>query len=156
MHLSCSRAFLAYGFQFNEEDRNVAKPRQNFSRNLDLLWREYFKDPSRWWDIRKSKTSPSSPDLRHKVTKQPLWFHSCFNPSWVQEELQRLGILPSQTGKGGVFHSENESKKARSGYDLVKEEEETYTDNNPQVLFDCCDGAISLLKDCALHKNLSK
>ena len=34
----------------------------------DYLWRQYFSDPSQWWDNRKSKRNPKGPDFKHKVT----------------------------------------------------------------------------------------
>lgn len=61
-------------------------------RDLELLWREYFRDPSRFWDSRNSKATPRSPDFRHKQSWEPLWLHSHQNPHWVKEELRRCGL----------------------------------------------------------------
>ncbi|KAI5065495.1 hypothetical protein GOP47_0020190 [Adiantum capillus-veneris] len=62
----------------------------------DLLWKEFFKDPSKWWDNRSSKRSPKQPDFKHKLTKEPLWVDSRKNPSWVKDELYRLGFSVEQ------------------------------------------------------------
>eukprot|EP00250_Pteridium_aquilinum_P009425 c18660_g1_i1 orf=3-413(-) len=42
-------------------------------RDLDLLWKEYFRDSSQFRDCGNSKRGPRSPDFRHKQTKEPLW-----------------------------------------------------------------------------------
>ncbi|KAI5065733.1 hypothetical protein GOP47_0020428 [Adiantum capillus-veneris] len=60
---------------------------------MDLLWKEFFRDPSRWWDARNSKPSSRHPDFKHRVSGEPLWMDSCGNPSWVHEELRSRGFL---------------------------------------------------------------
>eukprot|EP00250_Pteridium_aquilinum_P020916 c24989_g17_i1 orf=63-389(+) len=54
-------------------------------RSSDSLWKEYFRDPSQWWDNRISKVGPSYPDFKHKLTKESLWIDGRHNPSWVGE-----------------------------------------------------------------------
>ncbi|KAI5065602.1 hypothetical protein GOP47_0020297 [Adiantum capillus-veneris] len=62
---------------------------RNRPYEVGLLWKEYFRDPTQWWDNRTSKTSPSFPDFKHKVTRDPLWIDGRCTPSWVHEELKR-------------------------------------------------------------------
>eukprot|EP00250_Pteridium_aquilinum_P018976 c24248_g10_i1 orf=120-530(+) len=69
--------------------------RKRSPRTCDLLWREYFKDPSQWWDNRRIKAGPAYPDFRHKVTKKCLQIDGCYTPSWVGEELRRRGLAMS-------------------------------------------------------------
>eukprot|EP00250_Pteridium_aquilinum_P007771 c17427_g3_i1 orf=66-536(+) len=65
-------------------------------RDLDSLWKEYFMDPSQFWDSRNNKTGPRSPDFRHKQTWEPLWINGWHNPPWVKEELSRSGVRTSR------------------------------------------------------------
>lgn len=55
---------------------------------VEALWKEYFRDPSQWWDNRNIKLSPSCPDFKHKATRKALWF-GLSSPPWVLEELRR-------------------------------------------------------------------
>ncbi|KAI5080114.1 hypothetical protein GOP47_0005593 [Adiantum capillus-veneris] len=66
--------------------------REDFERRNDLSWKEFFRDPSLWWDKRSTKRNPRQPDFKHKLTKQPLWMDSPYNPSWVAEELISRGF----------------------------------------------------------------
>eukprot|EP00250_Pteridium_aquilinum_P005454 c15543_g1_i1 orf=3-602(-) len=52
------------------------------------LWIDFFKDPSFWKDNRNTKTNPKAPDFTHRLTNQPLWLDSWFNPSWVHDRLE--------------------------------------------------------------------
>eukprot|EP00250_Pteridium_aquilinum_P011492 c20103_g2_i1 orf=1-540(-) len=64
-------------------------------RPSDLLWRDYFRDPSQWWDNRIGKLGPAYPDFKHKVSKKSLWINRRSSPSWVVEELRRRGLAMS-------------------------------------------------------------
>lgn len=64
----------------------------------DLLWREYFADPSSFWDNRNDKRSPNSPDFAHKTKKNAKGYAAGLylpendrfkkNPSWVASALR--------------------------------------------------------------------
>jgi hypothetical protein len=65
---------------------------------LDALWREFFADPSQWYDNRRDKRTPNSPDFKHKTKKTPdgkynlgLYADDKKNPSWVADGLRQLG-----------------------------------------------------------------
>jgi len=57
---------------------------------VEKRWREFFTDPSQWWDNRMEKGNPGYPDFRHKKSKEPLWIDGKFNPPWVESELAAM------------------------------------------------------------------
>ncbi|CAM6118183.1 unnamed protein product [Calypogeia fissa] len=59
-------------------------------RRLENLWRDFFSDPSQWWDHRADKASVKYPDFTHKRTQQALWLDNRRNPRWLKPELAAL------------------------------------------------------------------
>ncbi|CAM6129666.1 unnamed protein product [Calypogeia fissa] len=59
-------------------------------RVVEKLWREFFSDPSQWWDHRSDKANIKYPDFKHKKTQAPLWLDGKLNPPWVESELAAL------------------------------------------------------------------
>src|SRR4051794_31454598 len=55
------------------------------------LWQMFFCKPHEWWDKRKSKQYPSSPDFKHKFTGENLSLNAN-DPPWVKRQLQLLDI----------------------------------------------------------------
>ncbi|KAH9551807.1 hypothetical protein CY35_09G032400 [Sphagnum magellanicum] len=53
-------------------------------------WREFFANPSQWWDHRLEKEDTRHPDFTHKETKDALWLDSNANPPWVVMELAAM------------------------------------------------------------------
>ncbi|XP_074585748.1 protein OSB1, mitochondrial [Curcuma longa] len=51
------------------------------------LWQVFFANPHEWWDNRKHKLYPYSPDFRHKDTHECLWLKPN-DPPWIQRQLQ--------------------------------------------------------------------
>ncbi|PIA52331.1 hypothetical protein AQUCO_01000295v1, partial [Aquilegia coerulea] len=51
------------------------------------LWQVFFVSPHEWWDNRKNKKNPRSPDFKHKDTGETLWL-SPTDPPWVRRQLQ--------------------------------------------------------------------
>ncbi|KAF5174961.1 Osb1 protein [Thalictrum thalictroides] len=51
------------------------------------LWQVFFVSPHEWWDNRKQKKNPRSPDFKHKDTGEGLWL-SPTDPPWVRRQLQ--------------------------------------------------------------------
>lgn len=46
-------------------------------------------DPSQWWDSRRAKINPGSPNFRHKARRKALWVDGWSTPQWaIQGELQ--------------------------------------------------------------------
>lgn len=66
---------------------------------MDALWREFFADPTAFYDNRTSKKNPNGPDFAHKTKtdakgyKQGLWIIDRYgkNPSWVPAALAQAG-----------------------------------------------------------------
>lgn len=56
-------------------------------RNRLHLWHVFFANPSEWWDNRKSKLKPGSPDFKHKDTGEALWLTDS-DPPWINQQLQ--------------------------------------------------------------------
>ncbi|KAH8965947.1 hypothetical protein BDL97_04G143100 [Sphagnum fallax] len=60
---------------------------------VEKRWREFFSDPSQWWDNRPArvvKKNARFPDFQHKKTLHPLWLNCKHNPRWVQVKLAAL------------------------------------------------------------------
>ncbi|KAI5061374.1 hypothetical protein GOP47_0023879 [Adiantum capillus-veneris] len=68
--------------------------------NVELLWREFFADPSQWWDKRKRKANPNAPDFKHKKTQKALWIDGPNNPGWVKFMLEEKCKADSQDDSG--------------------------------------------------------
>ncbi|CAK9234452.1 unnamed protein product [Sphagnum troendelagicum] len=64
--------------------------------SVEKLWREFFSDPSQWWDHRSEKANPRYPDFKHKKTREALWLSDKFKPSWVEAEIATMvpGTVP--------------------------------------------------------------
>ncbi|EXB38634.1 hypothetical protein L484_014448 [Morus notabilis] len=55
------------------------------------LWQVFFSNPYEWWDNRKQKLYPGSPDFKHKDTGEALWL-SPNDPPWIKKQLQLLDL----------------------------------------------------------------
>ncbi|KAH9557995.1 hypothetical protein CY35_07G114000 [Sphagnum magellanicum] len=53
------------------------------SGHTEKVWREFFSDPSQWWDCRPGKVNARYPDFKHKKTQDALWLGDRRNPPWV-------------------------------------------------------------------------
>ncbi|CAM6003174.1 unnamed protein product [Sphagnum balticum] len=53
------------------------------SGHTEKVWREFFSDPSQWWDCRPEKVNARYPDFKHKKTQDALWLGGRRNPPWV-------------------------------------------------------------------------
>ncbi|KAJ7570944.1 hypothetical protein O6H91_01G141200 [Diphasiastrum complanatum] len=60
--------------------------------NVENLWREFFSDPSQWWDHRSEKVNAKYPDFKHKKTQEALWLVDRQNPPWVEAELAAMAL----------------------------------------------------------------
>jgi len=69
------------------------------SHERETLWREFFSDPSQWWDCRPEKVNPRYPDFKHKNAGHALWLVDNWNPPWMVAELAALapGTVPVDT-----------------------------------------------------------
>jgi len=56
----------------------------------ETLWRQFFSDPSQWWDCRSEKVNPRYPDFKHKKTQYALWLDHRGNPPWVGAKLASM------------------------------------------------------------------
>ncbi|CAK9870037.1 unnamed protein product [Sphagnum jensenii] len=56
----------------------------------EKLWREFFSDPSQWWDHRSEKMNARYPDFTHKQTRLGLWLYDCCKPAWVDVEIAAM------------------------------------------------------------------
>ncbi|KAH8958034.1 hypothetical protein BDL97_07G123400 [Sphagnum fallax] len=56
----------------------------------EKLWREFFTDPSQWWDHRPEKANERYPDFKHKKTGEALWLEDRQNPPWVAAEIAAM------------------------------------------------------------------
>ncbi|KAI5075882.1 hypothetical protein GOP47_0009958 [Adiantum capillus-veneris] len=74
----------------------MSKEDRKISRSKDFLWKEFFRDPSKWRDYREGKSSPNYPDFKLEATGEPLWMDSWRNPSWVHGELRRKGFIQEE------------------------------------------------------------
>lgn len=71
----------------------------NHGGSTEELWQAFFANPVDWWDNRKNKRNPKSPDFKHKHTSEALWVEGKYNPPWVKSQLAildtRMGSLQS-------------------------------------------------------------
>ncbi|KAH8961064.1 hypothetical protein BDL97_05G031600 [Sphagnum fallax] len=67
----------------------------------EKVWREFFSDPSQWWDCRPEKMNARYPDFKHKKkTEDALWLGDRRNPPWVAAE---VAAMPPGTVQMGSF-----------------------------------------------------
>jgi hypothetical protein len=70
------------------------------SSDVDLQWRDYFRNPGEYWDNRQNKTNPNGPDFKKKVGKfagpdekrnaPALWIDRKDTPTWVHDQLGKI------------------------------------------------------------------
>ncbi|XP_031273386.1 protein OSB1, mitochondrial-like [Pistacia vera] len=80
----------------------------------EYLWQLYFSNPYEWWDNRKNKLSPGSPDFKHKDTGEALWLKPN-DPPWIKRQLQLLDS--KMAGQGLQSHVGSHSRVAMWTYD---------------------------------------
>eukprot|EP00250_Pteridium_aquilinum_P020845 c24964_g3_i1 orf=2-1366(-) len=73
----------------------------------ERLWKDYFRDPSLWWDRRSSKTNPNAADFRHKFNRESLWLDAWDNPSWVHQMLRGREIIREASLEEGLLKVED-------------------------------------------------
>ncbi|CAN1273857.1 Protein OSB1, mitochondrial [Linum perenne] len=89
-----SFAFTAFthfnsSYVVNQEG-NIGSASQFKGYKNDLyLWQVFFHNPDEWWDNRRDKKNPRSPDFKHKDTGEALWLGRD-DPPWIRKQLQRL------------------------------------------------------------------
>jgi hypothetical protein len=85
---------LRYGSLASSRGGEVGSTAARHER--DTLWREFFSDPSQWWDYRPEKVNPTYPDFKHKNAGHALWLVDNRNPPWMVAELAALapGTVP--------------------------------------------------------------
>lgn len=67
--------------------------------DLEQKWKDFFANPSNWWDNRTSKKGSKYPDFRHKTSGEVLWIDSFNSPAWVKPQ---LAVLDSNQGSQSV------------------------------------------------------
>ncbi|KAH9532480.1 hypothetical protein CY35_19G097600 [Sphagnum magellanicum] len=75
--LIASCGHIALASSWSGHDGKVA------SGHTEKVWREFFSDPSQWWDCRPEKVNARYPDFKHKKTQDALWLGDRRNPPWV-------------------------------------------------------------------------
>ncbi|KAJ7542120.1 hypothetical protein O6H91_10G090800 [Diphasiastrum complanatum] len=68
--------------------------------SMEQRWKEFFADPSQWWDNRFTKKSSKHPDFKHKSTLESLWVDVWLNPCWVNERMVSMALGHIQSGDG--------------------------------------------------------
>ncbi|KAI5055380.1 hypothetical protein GOP47_0028901 [Adiantum capillus-veneris] len=86
---------------------------------LDSLWKDFFRDPSQWWDNRTLKPSPAYPDFVHKDSRQGLWLHSFRNSSWLSAELRRHGLFDAPSVDTQILYFTIRLKACARSKDLL-------------------------------------
>ncbi|XP_028802973.1 protein OSB1, mitochondrial-like [Neltuma alba] len=76
------------GHEVLESTKGKKSHAQDYENRLHL-WQVFFTNPHEWWDNRKHKSNPNSPDFKHKNTGEALWL-SKDDPPWVKRQLQKL------------------------------------------------------------------
>ncbi|CAM6038172.1 unnamed protein product [Sphagnum compactum] len=73
-----------------ETEAAIRAPGEYPGGHTEKLWREFFVDPSHWWDHRPEKTNERYPDFKHKKTGEALWIEDRRNPAWVAGEMAAM------------------------------------------------------------------
>ncbi|TXG52339.1 hypothetical protein EZV62_021508 [Acer yangbiense] len=73
-------------------------------QNRLYLWHVFFTNPHEWWDNRKDKKYPNSPDFKHKDTGEVLWFQPN-DPPWIKKQLQLIDSKMAEQGLRGDVRS---------------------------------------------------
>jgi pentatricopeptide repeat protein len=63
---------------------------QAASGHREKVWREFFSEPSQWWDCWPEKVNARYPDFKHKKTQDALWIGDRRNPPWVAAEVAAM------------------------------------------------------------------
>ncbi|CAL4943209.1 unnamed protein product [Urochloa decumbens] len=61
------------------------------------LWQVFFANPYEWWDNRQSKLWASSPDFKHKDTREKIWLQPD-DPPWVRKQLELHDLEVAENG----------------------------------------------------------
>ncbi|CAN6287528.1 unnamed protein product [Urochloa humidicola] len=64
------------------------------------LWQIFFANPYEWWDNRQSKLWASSPDFKHKDTREKIWLQPD-DPPWVRKQLELHDLEVAEYGHKG-------------------------------------------------------
>ncbi|KAJ7551491.1 hypothetical protein O6H91_06G017400 [Diphasiastrum complanatum] len=127
---------------------------------MEYLWREFFSDPSQWWDNRSIKKSPKYPDFRHKSTHEGLWIEGWLNPTWVKSKMATKPLSQLQSGGGlrsWILNSGNGdsmSKLCEEGpWQEALHTMELMVQQNTRAPINAY---VGLLKECARRKDLAE
>ncbi|KAM7517107.1 hypothetical protein LguiA_006690 [Lonicera macranthoides] len=74
-------------FHKAEQSRAVDESNVEKYKNRLHLWQMFFANPHEWWDNRKNKVNPKSPDFKHKDTGEALWIN-IEDPPWITKQLE--------------------------------------------------------------------
>ncbi|CAL4917912.1 unnamed protein product [Urochloa decumbens] len=86
------------------------------------LWQVFFANPYEWWDNRQSKLWASSPDFKHKDTREKIWLQPD-DPPWVRKQLELHDLEVAENGhKGNGRLLKNHDWKAQD-FDYSDDEE---------------------------------
>ncbi|KAL2895111.1 Protein OSB1 mitochondrial [Bienertia sinuspersici] len=72
----------------NETVKHLGKSSLQKHNKLHL-WQKLFASPDEWYDQRKNKKNPKSPDFKHKSTGEALWLNEN-DPPWVKKQVESL------------------------------------------------------------------
>ncbi|KAH8956695.1 hypothetical protein BDL97_07G055400 [Sphagnum fallax] len=86
---------------------------QAASGHREKVWRDFFSDPSQWWDCRLEKVNARYPDFKHKKTQDALWLGDCRNPLWVAAEV--AAMAPGTVQMGSFSWNRRLAKYVKAG-----------------------------------------
>lgn len=81
--------------------------------SIEDQWKDYFQNPSDYWDNRIGKKNPRGPDFKHKSTGIGLWIEDKKIPSWVSDRLEQRGSEVE-----GNFESQSKGAKLKEAEKL--------------------------------------
>ncbi|KAJ7298365.1 hypothetical protein O6H91_Y001800 [Diphasiastrum complanatum] len=76
----------------SSSNEGIAGRCKDQKRSKELLWKEFFSDPSQWWDHRFDKRSARYPDFKHKKTEDALWIDGRSVPKWAKAEFAAMKL----------------------------------------------------------------
>lgn len=83
------------------------------------LWKNYFNNPSEWWDNRLNKRNPKAPDFKNKTTGAPLWIDSVTTPAWVKAQIQGHDAKEPSFVNGDSIQGERSNSKDNGDFESL-------------------------------------
>eukprot|EP00250_Pteridium_aquilinum_P002374 c12572_g1_i1 orf=71-574(+) len=162
--LDCSGGSVMLSSSYSKQKkRETGVAEENFSESVEILWRDSSRGP---WDYQNTKcigsqTHSETPDVEHKITKDPQYIYGGCMPCVVQKESTERGPQPMDNTRDREAGVE-EAKRTRDVLCRTRQHEEVLIVSNGahRLKFQDDTGLavkyVASLKECANQKDLQR